>query len=575
MQQKLIDNKMGKLIIWASIITTVAVTPKTTSDPINPIKLAALTFFSFGIAALAFSDFNKANYKKYMGPMTTTFAFLAVLFINLVTAGGNFLQEFFGVYGRNTGFVAYVSLTLIFLCSMIASNYRLVEKYLISLIIVGTISMIYGYVQFFGFDPAGWNNPYSPIIGFLGNPNFASAFLAISLIASLIVFSNNKTRFILKVGFLINFLLTFFLLVLGGDQQGFFILVIGITVVVMVRMYFSKLRKLIPFLLGFGGLCFALIFLAIFNYGPLAKFIYDSSLLSRSHYWRAAWGLIVHNPVWGVGLDSFGDWYFRYRSLSAYEWAPAQNTNSAHNVYLDIASGGGLPLILAFLMMNFFVLRASIKSLRNASEFDLVFAALLGCWVGYLAQSFVSINQLGLGIWGWTISGLLVGYQANKDKLKLDMGTKSKERNFQKESQLDPKSILLVFTGLLLGILVGLPPLVADTKYFNEMSTGDPVRIQKAASIWPPRQQYYLQVSITLRDNKANSIAANPGVDPESFQDYSKLGLSVAREMVKIFPNSYYSWELLRSFSNLTPAEDELSKKKMRELNPIAYSENQ
>ena len=572
MRQKLVDNVAGKLIIWALIITTVAVTPKTTSDPINPVKLASLAIFSFGIAALVFSSFNRLDLKKYKGPILAVIAFLVILIINIVTSGRNFYQEFFGVYGRNTGFIAYVSLTLLLVSSVIVSTRNLVEKYLVTLVLVGAVSMIYGYLQFMGLDPAGWNSPYSPIIGFLGNPNFASAFQAISLVGVVFLIRNQQTTVIRKVTCFVYILLALFLMVLSGDQQGFLVLIIGIAVVVTIRVYLSRFRKIIVLILASGAFGFTLLLLAIFNHGPLAKYVYESSLVSRGYYWRAALGMLQDNPVLGVGLDSFGDWYFRFRPIAAYDSLPFQNTNSAHNVYLDIATSGGLPLIIAYFAMNLFVVRSILINLRASREFDLAFAVLVGCWVGYLAQMFVSINQIGLAIWGWTISGLIIGYQSHKENSETEIKIKSKRVNSQDRNQLEAKSILAVFSGVLLGGVVGLPPLVADTKYFTEMSTGDAIRIQKAASIWPPRQQYYLQVSITLRENKASTIAANPGLDPESIQDYSSLGLSVAREMVQKFPNSYYSWELLRSFSNLTPAEDEITKVKMKELNPIAYS---
>jgi O-antigen ligase len=572
MREKQTDKLIGKLILWASVITTLAVTPKTTADPINPVKLASLTIFSFGIAALLLSNFSPIKFKKYRGPTLATIAFLVVLIANILTSGGNFYQEFFGVYGRNTGFVAYLSLTLLFLSSMVISNRKLVEKYLMTLVLVGVVSMIYGYLQFMGLDPAGWNSPYSPIIGFLGNPNFASAFQGIALVGALFIIRNPQMTTILKISCGLYICLGLFLMVLAGDQQGFLVLIIGIAVVVTMRVYFSKFRKLSGLILTGAVFGFLILFLAILNQGPFAKYVYESSLVSRGHYWRAAWQMLLDKPALGIGLDSFGDWYFRFRSVAAYDWLPFQNTNSAHNVYLDIASSGGFPLILSFLVLNLFVLRSIVVHIRTQENFDLAFVVLVGCWVGYLAQMLVSINQIGLSIWGWTISGLIVGYQPSKDGSESELGTKSKLEKTQNQTQLEPKYILVAFAGMLLGGLVGLPPLIADTKYFTEMSTGDPIRIQKAASIWPPRQQYYLQVSITLRDNKINTIAAKPEINPELIRDYSDLGLSVAREMVEKFPNSFYSWELLRSFSNLSPAEDEITKVKMKQLNPIAYS---
>ena len=82
MRQKLVDNAVGKLIIWASIITTLAVTPKTTSDPINPVKLATLAVFSFGVTALMLSSFNRDDFKKLKGSIVAAILFLVILTFN-------------------------------------------------------------------------------------------------------------------------------------------------------------------------------------------------------------------------------------------------------------------------------------------------------------------------------------------------------------------------------------------------------------------------------------------------------------------------------------------------------------
>ena len=576
MRQNATRNLIGNLIVWASVITTMAVTPKTTSDPINPVKMASLSIFSFVIAALLITNADQKFFQKHKKTILVAISFVSVLLINVTTSSQNFLQEFFGVYGRNTGFVTYLSLTLLLVGAAVGSSRKLIEKYLYVLSIVGVISMLYGYLQILGLDPAGWNSPYSPVIGFLGNPNFAAAFQAMALIAATSLFQIKKWKLLAHIAYFAFSLLALLLMALSGDQQGFLVLFIGLAVVGTIKVYFSRFQKLGVLMFGSGAIGFVLLLLALINQGPLARYIYESSLVSRGHYWDAAWRMLLNNPLWGTGLDSFGDWYFRFRSIAAYEWLPFQNTNSAHNVYLDIATGGGLPLIITFLALNLLALKSIYTNLKNANRFDLTFVVLIGCWVGFHAQMFISINQIGLAIWGWTICGLIIGYKS-KDAdadLEIPSGYKSKTqsaKNIRKE-KIQPSSILAIFAGILLGSTVGLPPLLADTKYFTEMSSGDPIRIQNAANIWPSRQQYYLQVSISLRDNKSNTITANPGVDPTTISDYSDLGLSVAREMVKKFPNSFYSWELLRSFPRITPEEDLLSKSRMRELNPIAYS---
>ncbi len=576
MSQNATRNLIGKLIVWASIITSLAITPKTTSDPINPIKMASLSIFSFVIAALVISYAGREILEKHKKTFLLAISFVSVLLINVTTASQNFLQEFFGVYGRNTGFVTYISLTLVLVGAVVVSSRKLIEKYLYALSIVGVISMLYGYLQILGLDPAGWNSPYSPVIGFLGNPNFAAAFHAMALIAATSLFHIKKRIILARIAYFAFYFLALLLMALSGDQQGFLVLFIGLAVMGTIKVYFSRFQKLGILMFGTGVIGFVLLLLALLNQGPVAKYIYESSLVSRGHYWDAAWRMLLSNPLWGIGLDSFGDWYFRFRSIAAYEWLPFQNTNSAHNVYLDIATGGGFPLIITFIALNLLAIKSIYTNIKNASTFDLNFAVLIGCWVGFHAQMFISINQIGLSIWGWTICGLIIGY--NSKALDVDLENPSRYKSKAQSAKntrtekVQPISILAIFVGILLGSAVGLPPLLADTKYFTEMSSGDPIRIQNAANIWPSRQQYYLQVSISLRDNKSNTLAANPSLDPTTVSDYSNIGLLVAREMVKKFPNSYYSWELLRSFPNITPEEDLLSKSKMREFNPIAYS---
>ena len=44
---------------------------------------------------------------------------------------------------------------------------------------VGLVLSIYGFLQIQGQDIYNWNNPYNSMISTLGNPNFASAMLAI------------------------------------------------------------------------------------------------------------------------------------------------------------------------------------------------------------------------------------------------------------------------------------------------------------------------------------------------------------------------------------------------------------
>lgn len=132
---------------------------------------------------------------------------------------------------------------------------------------------------------------------------------------------------------------------------------------------------------------------------------------TRGFYWRAAVNMISHNPFFGVGMDGFGDWYRRARSPEIARINPGITSDTAHNIPLDIGSGGGLPLMILYLAIIGLALYSIIKVVKRKSEFDVMFSAVVAAWFAYQAQSLISINQLGLGVWGWSLTGLIIGYE--------------------------------------------------------------------------------------------------------------------------------------------------------------------
>jgi hypothetical protein len=85
----------------------------------------------------------------------------------------------FGTTGRNTGLITYLAFSILFVVSMAASNNAFLNRFLLASVVVGVASLVYGVIQALGGDPFDWVNPYSPVFGFLGNPNFQSSLLGI------------------------------------------------------------------------------------------------------------------------------------------------------------------------------------------------------------------------------------------------------------------------------------------------------------------------------------------------------------------------------------------------------------
>ena len=570
---------LERTLLATAALASVAITPKTTADPINVVKMAVIAVLGFSTAGLLALNFQKLYRKGNKLVFNISGLFILFLLLGIITSGKNFNQEFFGTYGRNSGFVTYISLLILMLCASVISSESFVRKFIFTFIAVGILSTVYGYLQHVGIEPAGWVSPYNPILGFMGNPDFMGAFLGLTIIAALgpILSPGVDVKY---RGLCIAYVLAaFYLIRLTGVKQGLMVVIIGISVVIVVRVFFSKLRVLSYLALGVSFFVGGLVFLALFNVGPLAGLLYKASLTARGYYWQAAIRMIQENPILGVGLDSYGDWYRRTRSLEAYNWLPTQYSDSAHNVYLDIAAGGGIPLLLVYFSLMVLVVVIAIKELKTLQTFDSFFAALLAIWVGFSAQLLISINQIGIAVWGWIATGLLIGYHnRNREISESLISTQPKTKKIKgyksnfRETTLRSEAVVSIAIGLSVGCLMGLPTYIGAARYFTALSSGEVQSIERAAYFWPKNERHFMQVAITLRDNKQNTISANPKIDPNSIKDYSNLGLGIAREAIKYFPDSISAWQLLRSFPGITPQEDELSKREITRLDPIPHS---
>jgi O-antigen ligase len=551
MQEKL-ESSLGLVITWGLIATTLLVTPWWSLDPINPIKMLVVVPVGFMCVALVLVNRRNISWSKYRVVLGLTASFMIWQFLVVLVSGGELQQQVFGSQGRNTGLITYVAFSLIFTGAVIASNTALMKRLVLVALVIGTASIFYGAVQASGADPISWVNPYSPVFGFLGNPNFQSSLLGILgsiAFAQLFVKGLKISHRALPIAYL---LASLYIIKETASQQGFLVLAIGIGVI--VGLYVLKLKRRIG--ISYGLLSVVGFFAVLFgtlNKGPLSSILYKESVTYRGDYWRAGWKMTVDNPIFGVGMDSYGDWYRRSRTLDAtLRRGPDVSSNAAHNVFLDISSYGGFPLLFIYLALMVLVLYSAIKVLKRNKGFDPVFAGLFGAWVAFQAQSIISINQIGLAIWGWVISGLIIGYEI-KTRSTENLGPVSKKgRVAAKPAQSSAGSVVALFVAFVLGVLVGIPPYVASSKYKAALETSNPQVIQGAAYLWPQEPARMIQVALALNENK---LVAQ--------------GLEVALDAVAKFPDNYGVWAALDSMTNASPEQKALALQQMKRLDPL------
>ncbi len=552
------SSAIGKVIGLTALLATLAITPWASYDPINVPKLAVIA-----VGGLLVLGGLLANRKALFTPGHKAVQLLMALFVLDLTlvlflSGTNPYQEFFGTNGRATGFVAYVALAALLLGAAVVASQRFVQSFSNILLIAGGLSIGYGFLQAVGADPIKWVNQYSPVIGFLGNPNFQSSFVGFSGVLAFAFLVSQGLKRTLQMVYLAYLLLAVFVIIKTDSQQGLLVLAGGIAIVSIIRISHSKFKFVTLPALVLSGVGAIFVALGSLNSGPLASLLYKASVTYRGDYWRAGWKMTVEHPFLGVGLDSYGDWYRRTRTLEAtLRRGPEVTSNAAHNVLLDFSSNGGFPLVIIYLALMALVAISAIKLLRRSNGFNPAIAGLIAVWIAYQAQSIISLNQLGLAVWGWIISGLIIGYEINTRAVAAPTAVVSsvgKGKNAKKvaEQKISSKTLIAMVAGGAIGLLVGLPPLVASSHFKAAFESGDAVTVEKAASLWPDEALRYGQVALVLKANKLDQQAQRV----------------IDAALVK-FPNEFGLWSVLASLSTATPAQVAEAKSQMKRLDPF------
>ena len=552
------SSAIGLLLAFIAGLSTLAIAPWAAYDPVNLPKLLVISLGGFTCLGLMLAQ-GKLLFNK--GYRTATFvcaAFAVDLVLVLLFAGNTFTQEFYGAQGRATGFVAYLALTGLFMAGVIAGSAKNLSRLAYSLLVTGFLSIAYGLVQAVGSDPIKWVNQYSPVIGFLGNPNFQSSFVAFSAVMAFALLLEKKRAIALRLALLAYLPVALYVIKESKAQQGFLVFAGGISIVVLIYISNSKISAITKPLLALSVVGAGFVVMGSLNKGPLAALLHKESVIYRGDYWRAGWNMTINHPIFGVGLDSYGDWYRRARTLEAtVRRGPDVTSNSAHNVLLDLSSNGGFPLLFIYLVLIALVIRSAIRVLRRSTSFDGLFAGVLAVWAGYQAQSVISLNQLGLAVWGWTLSGLIIGwdiYSSNTVESENLVPEKKKGKSAKSVDKqvLAPASVIAIFVGLIIGLVMAVPPLAASINYKSARESGKVQILIDSA--------YKKPLEVTRMGEVAGILGENKFV---------KESVAVITDAARQFPDYYGIWAVIAQLPGVPAEQVAQAKAQMKRLDPL------
>ena len=454
-------KKVQSFILFGGVFTTLAIWTKL-EDPINLPKMFVLVISAAAVLGLALPAFLSA--RKFSSPVQRIgLGLLGLLALGLFVATMTTDVKYTAISGefhRNNGLLSYLAMTILMAAASLVFNLKSVNRYFTFLGITGLVLSCYGLLQGLGMDPVGWKIDYNPFITTLGNPNFTSGFLGLAGIAILYLALDAKERkhqIIYAVGLLADL----YILWRSGSIQGVFGFAIGAAVIILVKIWLIN-RKYGQVSLLVAGALGTPVALAVLNVGPLASRLYQGTLRNRFDYWNAAIGMFKDHPIYGVGIDRFGEYYREYAVQN--QVVQGQVTDNAHSIYLQLLATGGLILFIPYVLLISYITLVGFKALiKSQGDEKCKVGALFGIWLATIVVNVVTVDNLGVGVWFWITGGVLVAVSANQvqrndpDQNQKEKAIKGKSKKSLNSESAFPFTYVASFI-LVISVLVLLVP---------------------------------------------------------------------------------------------------------------------
>jgi hypothetical protein len=204
-------------------------------------------------------------------------------------------------------------------------------------------------------------------------------------------------------------------------------------------------------------------------------------------------------------------------------------------------------------LISLAIFRVSLR----AREFNFTFISLAVAWICYQVQSVISINQIGLAIWGWILGGALIAYE-RVTRSSQGQDTKNLTPNNRRLKSKESMGISPLMTGTLgavMGLLIAVPPFSSDSAWNSALKMGDLNKIEKA-----------LQPSYLTPQNSNRYVNAVQLLESNKLYDLSYKYAKIATEFN---PNSFEAWAVLYYSQLATPDEKVLAKNNILRLDPL------
>lgn len=557
-----VEKRLAGIISWGAVGITILVTDRVSTDPVNVGKMLLLSVLAGGCIGIT-SNSLKIIFLSNRVLIIMILLFLGFALISIIYSLNPWERGFYGAFGRNTGLLTYTSLALIFISVSLLRQLENVERILRAFFLSGYLNLAYCLFASTGRDIFTWNNPYKKLLGTFGNPDFISAFMGFFIVGLFCLSISKGVHSRVRIFYWLSIVASLYAIKGTAALQGYVVCATGFLIIIF---FFIISRDLKPYV-TYSYLVSVLIlgFIAIagtLQKGPLVSLLYKPSVTLRGEYWQAGINMGTDNPILGVGLDSYGTFYRLYRDKSATIF-PGVNTvtDTAHNVFIDIFAGTGFPGLISYIGILVLILISAGRVIINQKIFDPLFVSLFSIWCVYQIQTIISINQIGLAIWGWVLGGTLIAYskivlgkktESPKKLVSILPSFNKRIRRKQERQEISAFLVLTLVLGSILGGLVAAPSFIADTKLRNALATQDLEKFYSVGLLWPMDVTRTNQALVNIGKREISNKTIN-------------LALSSVKKFPAEFPMNFALWQL----SSIDSKQKAVYAKKLHTLDPF------
>jgi O-antigen ligase len=514
-------------------------------DPFAAAKSFVIITGAIGLMGYALLDLVQ-NRSFLFGKSQQIFFVLLLIFIGtflartVTTSDTN--SAIYGVVGRGSGFLTYLSYGVIFILSMVyvnLSNFRFIVR---GLLIAGFLGSFYSLLEKLGKNPWKMSQVYEGTSSLFGNPNFSGAFLSLATILSIWTLTNKGSstdKWLAGV----TLPLAIYGVYTSKALQGAISIFIGITLLIVIKLFQIRKQLGISALVSAGVIGLVGV-LGSLNIGPLASLLYKQSVAERGDMWRTAVSMIKENPIWGVGIESYGTYFRQFRDLKqSLRAGPDVFSDNAHNVVLHLMATGGIFLGALYLVIVVGVFAVGMRALINSNkEKQSILGLSLALWLPIQAQNTISVDNPAVFVWSWILGGAIIAIslqEKTQEISKVEKKTSKPSKSTGSTTHALAPVLTLLF--VLVSFSFTIKPMIAQHSFRfafylgTDVKQPDTLKNKEAALIKAENED---PGNVTWPRYSANSLFTDQAW-PET--------VSAAQRALDKDPNDWVSWWFMAS----------------------------